>query len=1454
MARRGTPSFKERHDLGRMDQHCSVCRAKMWAAEKTGGTIREPLFSTCCGKGKYVPENLRDSPDLISSLLKGSDEKSIEFRSNIRAYNSALGFTSLGCNLDQSVANLRGGSYCFRIHGTIYHRIGSLNPSEGETPKFAQIYIHDSSNELRNRHSHNSFLNIDTLRELQTLMHEINPYVHDFKVFNDYLQTSGNNSFSNVSLVFQAEGSPDQRRYNTVTSSSTEIGALIIDSNQDDGASSEGSSRDIIVKPTIGGYKRIGELNQNYDPMNYVLLFPTGQPGWCISTMSTVGGNKVSTMRYYSYRFMIRDDNSCLHLFGNLFQQFIVDMYAKVEQGRLNYLKSAARQDMFRTEILSGLEDAIRANDGVVENANEYGRKTILPSSFVGGARYMAQLYHDAISIVRRFGKPDFFITFTCNPKWPEIQRELLHGQTPGDRPDLSTRVFNKKLSELMDDLIKKNVLGKVIAHIHVIEFQKRGLPHAHILLIVDEADKPRTEQDIDSIVSARIPEVRENDEQSKLAYETVTTSMMHGPCGSQYPRSPCMKDGKCSKGYPRPFSEVTTSEDSGFPKYKRPSDGRTHNGRGFIFNNTWVVPHNLDLCIKYNAHINVEICNTAKSVKYIYKYVYKGHDRANVVIQKSNNGSSSTTANTVNAAVVSNDDEIKQYLDARYVSASEACWRIFSFSLHQEFPAHQRLQIHLEKQQNVLFREDRDIQETVDRAVDRHTTLTAWFDYNQNNEDSRQYLYVEFPEHFVWRNYYWHKRRNANLKTTIGRIYAISPRTQEKYYLRMLLHHVRGATSFDDLRTVDGVICPTYQETARTLNLLLDDNEWEVCLTEGLSYQCAIQLRRLFATILLFCNPSNPFSLWEQFKDHLAEDYIFKHLCDLNLNELPENNLKTAYDHTLLDINDVLLDGGKSLTDYEGFILPESDTRNEAFSELSAVLREHMILNAAAAVSLSDPALLPFNQSQREVYDYILNLVQTSSDMNNLSSKIVFVDGPGGTGKTYLFNALLDTVRRTDNIAIAVAHSGTAATLLKGGRTAHSTFKIPLEVSKETTCFITPKSDTAQLIRKSKIILWDEASMISSDQIGTVDRTFRDIMKSENSELEHVPFGGKLFVFGGDFRQVLPVIPNATRGQTVAQCLNHSPLWSHVQVLKLTMNMRVQQALLSNDPELASTLENFSRYLLAIGDGTAATVNGTECIRVPDEMILSSNGNFEAFMEPIFNSFRTPYDIEPETLVSKAILTPKNNDVTAINDYLLDKFPIRSAQDYKEFLSADSVTEDELRLSYPVEYLNSMNPGSLPPHCLKLKVGSPVMMLRNLSPKNGVCNGTRLIVESFGRNVINTIIATGPNAGNHFLVPRIDIISNQNQTVISFKRRQFPIRPAFAMTINKAQGQTLDLACIYLPSPVFGHGQLYVAFSRARTPSSIKILLNKEKSTLQGQEGYYTDNIVYKEVLQTTT
>jgi hypothetical protein len=218
--------------------------------------------------------------------------------------------------------------------------------------------------------------------------------------------------------------------------------------------------------------------------------------------------------------------------------------------GRLSYLRH--NQTKLRADLYKGAVDAINAGDSSI--GEHIGKRFILPSSFTGGPRHMQQLYQDAMSVIRKFGKPDLFITFTCNPNWPDIKNELKHYEEACDRPDLIARIFKMKLKVLLDDLLVNHVLGVATAHLHVIEFQKRGLPHAHILICLHERDKILTAETVDKIVSAKIPDAKLH----PLAYETVSRCLMHGPCGAEFPYAPCMKDGVCSKKFPKESCEKT--------------------------------------------------------------------------------------------------------------------------------------------------------------------------------------------------------------------------------------------------------------------------------------------------------------------------------------------------------------------------------------------------------------------------------------------------------------------------------------------------------------------------------------------------------------------------------------------------------------------------------------------------------------------------------------------------------------------------------------------------------------------------------------------------------------------------------------------------------------------------------------------------------------------------------
>jgi hypothetical protein len=213
--------------------------------------------------------------------------------------------------------------------------------------------------------------------------------------------------------------------------------------------------------------------------------------------------------------------------------------------------------------------DAVAANPDA--EAQDLSQRTILPSTFSGNSHNLIQDFQDALAINHHFKGSDLFMTVTADPNWPEIQAELLPEQTAADRSDLASHVFRAKVAAILDN-IKKGALGVSVAHVFTIEFQKGGLLHMHLIIFLDHDSKLRMPEDIDSLISAELPDP---DTQPEL-YHLVVKHMVHGPCGVLNPNAPCMVDGKCSKNFPKAFIEHTTLSEDSYSCLKRPDNGRT--------------------------------------------------------------------------------------------------------------------------------------------------------------------------------------------------------------------------------------------------------------------------------------------------------------------------------------------------------------------------------------------------------------------------------------------------------------------------------------------------------------------------------------------------------------------------------------------------------------------------------------------------------------------------------------------------------------------------------------------------------------------------------------------------------------------------------------------------------------------------------------------------------------
>jgi hypothetical protein len=489
------------------------------------------------------------------------------------------------------------------------------------------------------------------------------------------------------------------------------------------------------------------------------------------------------------------------------------------------------------------------------------------------------------MALVQRFGRPDYFITMTCNPYWDEITENLEPGQLPQDRPDLVARVFRAKLRDMLDLFVKKKYFGEVQAYAHVTEFQKRGLPHEHILLIIKSGSKLTTPDEYDKVICAEIPDKAKYPELHRL----VIKHMLHGPCGALNKNCACMVDGECRFDFPRQFNQATQQGKDSYPLYRRRDDGWRVKIRGAELDNRWVVPYNPGLLMRYNCHINVEACASIKSVKYLYKYVYKGHDCASFSVDPSGE-----------------INEIQQYRNARYVTPPEAIYRMLGFPLFGIYPAVLQLQLHLPNMQYVMYDENVNLEDVVNRPSSSRTTLTEYFKMNQVDPEARKLLYKEFPEHYRWitGQNVWQKRKTK--RGQVGRVVYAHPGEGERYYLRVLLNHVRGATSFEDLRTVSGTMYSTFREACEKRGLVETDKSHDDCLNEASTFQMPSALRRLFATILVFCEVTDIRALWDNHKTAMSEDY-----------SRGNTNTATVEQMVLRDIRDLLHSMGKDITEY---------------------------------------------------------------------------------------------------------------------------------------------------------------------------------------------------------------------------------------------------------------------------------------------------------------------------------------------------------------------------------------------------------------------------------------------------------------------------------------------------------------------------------------------------------
>jgi hypothetical protein len=475
---------------------------------------------------------------------------------------------------------------------------------------------------------------------------------------------------------------------------------------------------------------------------------------------------------------------------------------------------------------------------------------------------------------------------------------------------------------------------------------------------------------------------------------------------------------------------------------------------------------------------------------------------------------------------------------------------------------------------------------------------------------------------------------------------------------------------------------------------------------------------------------------------------------------------------------------------------------------------------------------------------------------------KCVFIDGPAGRGKTHVLLAIASMIRANDLEGIVIAaFTGIAAIDHIGGRTMHKTYGLPVDIGQHAdlhtlTSSLKMGSPEAGALRAAAVVVLDELPMCNAVYLMVVDKLLRTVMSAPD-----VPFGGKVVVAAGDFRQTAPVVPRANREQVLQASVKSCEAWRDFTVMSLTVPIR------------AASDSALDRFLETLGNGTAAHVDRATGRALPDQdkrlrfggehyVALHASSvlgqRLRVFTDPkdALEFTHSAADLAREdygrTAPPGGLICPHNDTVDEHNLKFLAQVPGPPVYlDAIENMQLDSEAEHDFMSD---EFMAHVHEGGKPPHRLTLKVGAIVQAIRNMNSDTGVLNGTRLCIVGIKRHVVLCEFLDGSK--RRVAIPRLLFEINIPKSVVKVQRRQFPLRLCYAITSNKAQGKTFTgNVCVDMRRGFFAHGQLYVAMSRSVCAERLALLVNPHDVVVDPDSGEKTTvfvNVVYPELLST--
>ncbi len=1298
--------------LGTLSNECVYCGALFFKEE--GKIINGYLhFSKCCQNGTVWLKPVNTPAEL--TLL----HETPGFKKNIRLYNNLFAFTNNFANFEKDMLNQKksGGRYTFKLRGKVSHSMPpTLLPQNEKKAMFSQIYIYDPQEQSEKRQEIQGKATELINDMVYTMLKKFSPIVNlipGYKMIKENLP-------ERVLLVPTNKNSPTSDK-----PTSDDVALLVRDFGKITPVVIWTKSDSELKSKVISNY------NAQYEPLHYVLLFPEGDFGYRFQMprkpnekKKTKNNSKYLTIyQYNSYRVQRRkNDFEHLHYSGRLTHEYLIDLFFRWEQAQLYFYKT--NQEKLK---VSQYDSYLKFLNRSKERSKQFKKVIIIPKTYVYGKRRKREIFQDALTIFNNVGPPQIFLTMTANLEWREIKEGVFPGMTPNDDVLLVNRVFQLKLKALMTYIRKKKPFGKVKGFFYTVEFQKRGLPHAHILFRTTETV---TAEFVNRVVCAELPSVTQDPD----LFFLVSKFMLHR-CSKSYCRQKRKRSQRCQKFFPYPYEEETKVVENKRTVYRRRKSG-DKNYNGYPLNNQYIVPYNKELLLEFQCHMNVEVVNSPAAIKYITKYITKGDPTLNYKPKGSIY------------------DEIEEYFATRYITAFEAAWKLMKYKISKASHSVVDLQIHLPNEEKIYEVYEKTTNLTTEELFQKkkNSKLSAFFKLCQTCSKARNLTYCEVPQFYFWKDYTW-KERKKQLKS-FGRVPPITMRLGEIYYLKLLLLITKGPTSFEDLKTIDNITYETFYEACKAKSLVKEDNLAEISMNEAITHlTSADAIRHHFCMILMHLEVEDPSQFLENYFEALSSDIK-----------------KDVRKKTFKRLKKILSDCNTSLTDVG--------------------LKEEFFIDEEIILNPYEPDLFTYsnlNKDQKEIFKAI----------TDGKDNFFFIDAPGGCGKT--FTAITLANHFDINLVQFVASTGVAAVNLPYGKTAHSYFGIPVEnLTPSSLSKFYQDINQCNQIKKKKVIIWDEISMVHKDQFEVVNKLLKKIHQND------LPFGGVTFITLGDFRQILPIVKGGNNDDVLKALVKNHRSWNLFTRLQLTKNVR-------------SSNSEWSKYLVSIGNGL-----------VPKQITLDdrikSSPNLFYLIKNTYDSFTTDDD--------NVILTTRNDNCKKINEIITEKI----GSEEKEYIGFTQYVETTNRVQgLNEEFLDSYSNSKLPDSRIKLKVGSLIMLIINLNPGKSLMNGTKLrVLQLFKDQILCKIVSNCKHKGDEVFITRIRNYLTTTDTYGKIMRNQLPIKLAWAITINKSQCQTFNRVGLYITEEcqIFSHGQLYVALSRVRGDYKNLIVHDKKAVT----------------------